>query len=199
MASWKKGRACWAGHSPSSRCPRQCLPPARTSGAFRTGQSVSGQDEAAGMRAGRVSQSPGEAQGCTGGGVWELLEALTVLLFRVSDPAQVSWSKGSQVGGLLAESPSLPPTGQGSLCARVLGALLSGMPVGITVRAPRYLPASRPQTSSPPRDMIIGPVTPLHAVLPQPRSPSGSLHAHGGSCSTTHVDGGERRGKQRPS
>lgn len=94
---------------------------------------------------------------------------LTVLLFRVSErPSTGVWSLRGKPGpgGLLAEKPSLPPTGQGSPCARVLGALLSGMPVGITVLAPRYLPASTPSDIFPTKgDVIIGPVTPLHAVL----------------------------------
>ena len=126
---------------------------------------------------------------------------LTVLLFRVSErPSTGVWSLRGKPGpgGLLAEKPSLPPTGQGSPCARVLGALLSGMPVGITVRAPRYLQASTPSDIfSAKGDVIIGPVTPLQQCWLSQRSPSGSLHAHGGSCSLPTWTEGRGGGKRR--
>lgn len=114
------------------------------------------------------------------------------------DPARVSGaSGGGQAQGVCwPRSPSLPPTGQGSPCARVLGALLSGMPVGITVWAPRYLPASTPSDIfSAKGDMIIGPVTPLYAVLPQPKVTFRQPPCPQWVMLFTHVDGGERRGE----
>lgn len=69
--------------------------------------------------------------------------------------------------------PQPPPTGQGSLCARVLGAYFQECLWG-SLSGPRYLQHPRPQTSSRQGDMIIGPVTPLHAV---PASAKGHLQA----------------------
>ena len=88
---------------------------------IRTGQSVSGQDEAAGMRAGSVSPSPGEAPGYSGGGrsLGARRRSLCSGSGSPKDPAQVSGaSGGSQAQGVCwPRSPSLPPTGQGQpLC-----------------------------------------------------------------------------------
>ena len=167
---------------------------------IRTGQSVSGQDEAAGMRAGSVSPSPGEAPGYSGGGrsLGARRRSLCSGSGSPKDPAQVSGaSGGSQAQGVCwPRSPSLPPTGQGSPCARVLGALLSGMPVGDTVRTPGYLPASRPSDFfSAKGDVIVGAVTPLHAVLGQPKVTFRQLPCPPWVILFTHVDGGERRGE----
>ena len=150
---------------------------ARTSGASGP-VSVSGLAEVAGLRAGRVSQSPGEAQGYSGGG--RNLGARRCSLCFTSGspkgPAQVpAASGGSQAQGVCSrEAPAsrpgdraAPRPGPG-----VLGPCSQEMPVGDTVWALGNPPASRPSdVFSIKGDVITGAVTPLHAVLGQPKVP----------------------------
>ena len=131
--------------------------------------------------------------------VWELVDAhcgpvqgLRKTQHRCLDPPEEARPRGSAD----REAPSLPPTGQGSPCARVLGALLSGMPAGDTVQTPGYLPASRPSDFfSAKGDVIVRAVTPLHAVLGQPKVTFWQPPCPRWVVLFTHVDGGERRGQ----
>lgn len=128
------------------------------------------------MRAGRVSQSPGEAQGYSGGG--RSLGARRPSLYFASgspkDPAQVPGAfRGSQARGSAGrEAPASCPGDRAAPLPGpgVLEALLSGNACGGHCQGPGYPPASRPSDIfSIKRDVIIKAVTPLHAVLGQPK------------------------------
>ena len=131
--------------------------------------------------------------------VWELVDAHCALVqglrktqHRCLEPPEEARPRGSAG----REAPASRPQDRASPCARVLGALLSGMPVGDTVRTPGYLPASRPSDFfSAKGDVIVGAVTPLHAVLGQPKVTFRQLPCPPWVILFTHVDGGERRGE----
>lgn len=127
---------------------------------------------------------------------------ITVLRFRVSErPSTGAWSLRGKPGpgGLQAEKPQPPAqvTGQ-PLCPAQgsLGPCSQGMPVGDTVRAPGYPPASRPSdVFSIKGNVIIGAVTSLYAMLGQPKVTFQQPPCPWWFVLFIHVGGGEGQGE----